>query len=76
MRGGFYLNSLKNLNQKEKVEMEKTELFLIRRKKRITLKQIADYVGCSISLLSLYENDKAILDKNKQIKYQEFITNY
>lgn len=56
--------------------MEKTELFLIRRKKKITLKQVADYVGCSISLLSLYENDKAILDKNKQIKYQEFITNY
>lgn len=56
--------------------MEKIEFFLLRRKKKITLKQLAEACNCSIGLLSLYENDKANMDVNKVQKYKEFITNY
>ncbi|MGI2326423.1 XRE family transcriptional regulator [Planococcus sp. YIM B11945] len=53
--------------------MEKIDLFLLRRKKGIKLREIANYIDCSIAMLSLYENDKANLDVNKQMKYREFI---
>lgn len=56
--------------------MKKDELFLMRRKKNIVLRQVAEHVGCSIAMLSLYENDKCNLDVNKQLKYKEFIQNY
>lgn len=56
--------------------MEKIELFLMRRTKKITLKQIATELNCSVSLLSLFENDKANMDANKIQKYKEFIINY
>lgn len=56
--------------------MEKIEYFLLRRKKNIKLREIANFIDCSIALLSLFENDKANLDINKQIKYRNFIENY
>lgn len=56
--------------------MNRDELFLMRRKKGITLKMIANYVNCSVSMLSLWENEKANLDPQKQILYKEFIQNY
>lgn len=56
--------------------MEKINLFLLRRKKGIKLREIAEYIDCSIAMLSLWENDKSNLDVNKQIKYKEFIEKY
>lgn len=56
--------------------MEKIEYFLMRRKKKITLKELAKVCNCSIGLLSLYENDKlANMCPNKIQKYKEYITN-
>lgn len=55
-------------------EVEK--YFLMRRRKGITLKQVAKYVGCSVSMLSLYENGRCNMDVNKKVKYKEFITNF
>ncbi|WP_254636122.1 helix-turn-helix domain-containing protein [Lysinibacillus sp. GbtcB16] len=46
---------------------------MIRRQKKITLKELADFIGCSISLLSLYENNKVSLDTIKQQKYKQYI---
>ena len=56
--------------------MEKTQYFLMRRKKGITLQVVAKACDCSISLLSLYENDKANMEQEKVMKYKEFIGNY
>ncbi|MTD30121.1 XRE family transcriptional regulator [Planomicrobium sp. YIM 101495] len=56
--------------------MEKEKLFLLRRKKQIKLREIAEFIDCSIAMLSLFENDKANLDINKQILYKQFIENY
>ncbi|UNT53521.1 helix-turn-helix domain-containing protein [Lysinibacillus capsici] len=54
--------------------MEQMQLLMIRRQKKITLKELADFIGCSISLLSLYENNKVSLDTIKQQKYKQYIT--
>lgn len=56
--------------------MTKSDLFLMRRNKGITLRQIADYIGCSVSLLSFYERNKRHLNAAMQQKYQEFIEQY
>lgn len=56
--------------------MEKDQLFLLRRKKQIKLREIAEGLNCSIAMLSLWENNKANLDINKQIAYKEFIEKY
>lgn len=56
--------------------MEKEQLFLLRRRKGIVLREIALHIDCSVALLSLFENNKCNLDVNKQVKYKEFITNY
>lgn len=55
--------------------MEKIDYFLLRRKKRITLKELAEACSCSIGLLSLYERDLTNMDANKIHKYKEYITN-
>ena len=55
--------------------MEKIEYFLMRRKKKIKLKDLAMALGCSIALISLYENDKANMDQAKVQKYKEYIIN-
>lgn len=43
---------------------------------KVKLKRIADYIGCSTSLLSLYENDKANMEHFKKQKYDNFIREY
>lgn len=53
--------------------MSKIELFIMRRQKKILLKDIATYVGCSISLISRYENDLCVMRQDKIEKYEEFI---
>ena len=54
----------------------KDEYILKRRKKKIILKQLAEYIGCSQSLISRYETGDCEMDKSKIMKYQEFIDNY
>ncbi|MEY9972187.1 transcriptional regulator with XRE-family HTH domain [Lysinibacillus sp. RC46] len=51
------------------------ELLIMRRKKKITLKELSEYIGCSISLLSLHENEKVALDTIKLQKYRQYILN-
>lgn len=53
--------------------MELMQLLMTRRQKRITLKELSEHIGCSISLLSLYENNKVSLDTIKQQKYKQYI---
>ncbi|MEQ6356085.1 transcriptional regulator [Lysinibacillus sp. KCTC 33748] len=53
--------------------MTQIELFLMRRQKQIRLTDIARHIGCSIALLSKYENNKVAMEANKVQKYKEFI---
>lgn len=55
---------------------EKMKYFLMRKQKKIRLKEIANYIGCSIALLSMYENNQLDMDPEKERKYVEFVTNY
>lgn len=48
----------------------------MRRQKKIRLKEVAKYVGCSVSLLSMFENNQVDMPIEKAQKYIEFITNY
>ncbi|HFK1800482.1 TPA: helix-turn-helix domain-containing protein [Bacillus cereus] len=54
----------------------KDEYVLKRRKKRIRLRQLADYIGCSQSLISQYETGNCEMDRAKIDKYKEFIDNF
>lgn len=56
--------------------MNQTELFIMRKRKRIKLKDIAEFIGCSISLLSRYENLSVHMDFNKAIKYEQYIKSH
>jgi transcriptional regulator with XRE-family HTH domain len=55
---------------------DKIKYFLMRRQKKIRLKEVAKYVGCSVSLLSMFENNQVDMPVEKVQKYIEFITNY
>jgi len=56
--------------------MTKQELFLMRRTKKIKLREIADFIKCSQALISLYERDRANMDVRKVKKYENFIISY
>ena len=56
--------------------MTETELFVMRKRKRIKLSQIAEFVDCSISLLSRFENQQVAMDKEKIKKYRDYILEY
>lgn len=56
--------------------MNKTDYYLMRRDKKIKLKQIANYIGCSIAHLSKFENNLVNMSDDKIRKYQDFIKNY
>lgn len=43
--------------------------------KAITLKEVARYVGCSISTLSRYENNKRDITQLQKRLYKEYIEN-
>lgn len=44
--------------------------------KDIRLREIAEYIGCSIALISYYEHGKVNMDDIKIFKYKKFIDNY
>ncbi|MBT2667328.1 helix-turn-helix transcriptional regulator [Bacillus sp. ISL-4] len=54
----------------------KEEYLLQRRKKKIRLRQIAEYIGCSQSLISQYETGDCDMDTKKVEKYKSFIDSY
>jgi len=54
----------------------KDEYIIKRRKKKIRLRQLAEYIGCSMSLISQYETDICGMDKEKIEKYKKFIDSY
>ncbi|QPA31418.1 helix-turn-helix domain-containing protein [Thermaerobacillus caldiproteolyticus] len=49
------------------------EYLLKRRKKKITMQEIAEYIGCSQSLISRYETGNCGMSKEKIQKYREYI---
>lgn len=54
--------------------MNKRENFyLMRRRKKIKLKDIAAHIGVSESMLSQYENNIKNLQPEKEMKYDNFI---
>lgn len=57
-------------------EHEKQLYFNLRRNKKIRLKQIADYLNCSISLLSRYEREDINMDEQKIMGYKNFILSF
>ena len=53
------------------------DLYIIkRRKNKIRLKELAKYIGCSISLLSRYENYDIEMSDAKEYLYKQYIDNY
>lgn len=56
--------------------MNQTDYFIMRKRKRIKLSEVAEYVDCSISLLSRYENLQVAMDTAKIKKYEKFILEY
>ncbi|WP_346234439.1 XRE family transcriptional regulator [Lysinibacillus telephonicus] len=54
--------------------MNEKDVYVIkRRKKKIRLREIANFIDCSISLLSKYENDLWEMSENKVAKYRKYI---
>lgn len=54
----------------------KDEYLIKRRKKKITMTQIAKYIGCSQSLISRYETGDCKMSEIKINRYREYIDNY
>lgn len=51
--------------------------YMIRRKeKNIKLKDVAKHIGCSVSILSRFENNVCNMSPDKERKYIEYIENY
>jgi len=57
-------------------ETNRFDYFVLRKKKRIRLKEIATEIDCSLALLSMYENDKCNISIQKEQRYKEYIENY
>ncbi|MGI1810581.1 helix-turn-helix domain-containing protein [Priestia sp. TGN 0903] len=55
---------------------KKEKYFLKRKQLKIRMNKIAQYVGCSQSLISRYENNERGMTKEKIKRYREFIDNY
>ncbi|POZ56782.1 hypothetical protein LYSIN_01565 [Lysinibacillus sphaericus] len=57
--------------------MDIKDMYILkRRKKKIRLRQIAEFIGCSQSLISQYETSNCDMDKSKVEKYKSFIDSY
>lgn len=54
---------------------EREHYFLQRKRKKIKLHEIANQIGCSVALLSMYENGKTQISPDKERKYKQFIEN-
>ena len=52
---------------------KKDEYFLKRRYKKISMQEIAKYIGCSQSLISRYETGDCGMSQKKIDKYRSYI---
>lgn len=58
-------------------ELEEREQFVVWRKRnKITLEKVSEYIGCSISTLSRYETGKRQLCENLLQRYRQFKNNF
>lgn len=58
-------------------EVEEKEFYRVWRKRnKVTLKKISEYVGLSISTISRWENDKREITSEQVAKYNYFIKTY
>lgn len=55
---------------------ERLQYKFLRQRKDIKLYQIAEYIGCTYNLISLWERGHANMDEQKVIKYKQFIEEY
>lgn len=55
--------------------MEKKEIYLLRRDKKITQKELAKHLGCSISMVSRFERDERNFSKQLEEEYYKYIKN-
>lgn len=55
--------------------MEKKEIYLLRRDKKITQKELAKHLGCSISMVSRFERDERNFNKKLEEEYYKYIKN-
>lgn len=55
------------------LDMTKSEAYILRRKKRIKLKDIAEHLHCSVQLLSFYERDERNINPQLEQGYYKFI---
>lgn len=53
--------------------MTKSEVYLLRRAKKIKLKDIAEHLNCSIQLLSFYERNERNINQKLEEQYYKFI---
>jgi transcriptional regulator with XRE-family HTH domain len=53
---------------------EREHYWLLRRKKKIKLRDIANYLGCTVAHVSAFENGKSNLSSDKLILYKKYIT--
>ena len=55
-------------------EIDKKDYYIIKRKqKKILLKDLAEYIGCSIAHVSRWENNLNNMVQEKEQKYFEYI---
>lgn len=58
-------------------EMEMREQYVIlRRRKKIQAKQIAEHINCSQSLISKYERCQSNMSDDKVTQYKNYILNF
>ena len=55
---------------------DKEKYIVWRKRKKITIVNIAKEIGCSHSLISKYENGTADMSNEKLMKYRKIILNY
>lgn len=55
---------------------ERESYTALRRRKRIRLREVAKHIGCSVSLLSQYENGSNRILPDKVRKYKQYIEDY
>lgn len=53
---------------------DKEEYKIIRKRNKITLKDVADYIGSDISTISRWENNKRYMSNEQVQRYVNFIT--
>lgn len=58
-------------------EVNQREFYVIwRRRNKVTLKQVADYIGCSDALICKWERGKCEISDYKLKRYNQFIEIY